>query len=229
MWFQPRFINRDIDRLIAPNGVVIWITPAYEHIYYLNYIKTHNVPLLLINRNYENFNFIRTDPYLSIHEGLSWLLIEGGREIAFISRKATTVRPYLHDRIIAFYQACINLGANLLSNWDFVRDFDDIADEIAEIGKYLFGGAKQAKAIFVLEVDLVIPLIICAKNYNLQVGKDFKLLTFDYVPELVNYPGTAMMSQPYDLFKEEVKNFIAICNDNSKEPLQISLKTNLKK
>jgi DNA-binding transcriptional regulator YhcF (GntR family) len=227
LWFQPQFINRDIDRLIAPNGVVIWITPAYEHIYYLNYIKNHNIPLLLLNRNYENFNFIRTDPTLSIREGLSWLLIEGGREIAFISRRASIKRPYLHDRIIAFYQSCINLGANLLGNWDFVRDFDDIPDEIAEIGKYLFSGVKKAKAIFVLEFDLAIPLIICAKNYNLQAGKDFKLLIFDYIPELANYPGIAMMSQPYDLFKEEVKNFIDGCQVHSKEKFQISLKTNL--
>ena len=159
---------------------------------------------------------------------MSWLLIEGGREIAFISRRATISRPYLHDRIIAFYQACTKLGANLVSDWDFVRDFDNIPDEIAEIGKFLFGGVKKAKAIFVLDVFLVIPLIICAKSYNLEAGKDFKLLTFDYVPELVDYPGIAMMPQPYDLFKEEVKNFISGCTVQTKKPFQISLKTNLR-
>ncbi|MBQ9788776.1 MAG: GntR family transcriptional regulator [Lentisphaeria bacterium] len=227
LWFQPQFINRDIDRLIEPNGAIVWVMPSYEHIYYLNYLKSHNVPLLLINRNYEGFDYIRTDPYSSIHEGLSWLMIEGGRDIAFVSREATSSKPYLHDRIIAFYQSCTDLGANLQSKWNFVRPFKDIPDEIAEIGRKLFGGHKKAKAIFVLEVDLVLPLITCAKNYNLQAGKDFKILTFDFIQSLAKYPGVGMMQQPYDLYKSEIKNYIEHCNAKKTTPFKISLKTNL--
>ncbi len=227
LWFQPQYINRDIDRLVEPNGIIIWLMPAYEHIYYLNYIKAHNVPLLLINRNYQGFDYIRTESYSSIHEGLSWLLIEGGREIAFVSREPSTVVPYLHDRIIAFYQSCIDLGASLPTKWNLIRKFVDKPEEISEVGRRLFGGYKKPKAIFVMNEDLVVPLMICAKNYNLQPGKDFKLLTFDYIPELANYPGVGMLRQPYIMFQSEVQNYLNLRKAGNNNSFTVSLKTDL--
>ena len=36
-------------------------------------------------------------------------MIEAGRDIAFVSPRATTNKPYLHERIIAFYESVLSL------------------------------------------------------------------------------------------------------------------------
>ena len=67
----------------------------------------------------------------------------------------------------------------------------------------LFGGKKIPGGIFVLNIDLVLPLVMYAQGCGLTVGQDYKLLIFDDVSALKDYPGIGMMHQAYPMFQSE--------------------------
>lgn len=154
-------------------------------------LEQAGIPQLLINRNYLNYDSISTDQTATMHDALTWLLIEGGRDLAMISYQPTPDRPYLYDRTIAFFECAAQLGGRFGTNAIHCREFLDPAREIAETGRILFAGSINARAIAVLHFDLALPLVTCGLTYGKMPGRDYLLMCFDYVPSLLNYPGVA--------------------------------------
>lgn len=197
-----------MDQICQPGSAVIWICPNLDAMYMMDYLQKAGVPQILINRQYKDYDYVTTGTKESIREGLSWLLIEAGREIAFVSCQTSVEKPYLSERIIAFYESCFELGANLNSDRIFSRSFEDITGDISEIGKDLFLSEKRPRGIFVMQANLVLPLIAYARFHNLLPGRDFKLLTFDYIPELQGVEGVGMLRQQIKLFYREVNEWL---------------------
>lgn len=228
-WISADSAAEKIDILTEKNSIVVWICPNEESIFLMNYIKSKDIPQLLINRDYEGFDYVVTSATTSIKEGLSWLMIEAGREIAFISRPASTTRPYLQRRIIAFYEQCVELNAKLTPGTIFSRPFNNISQDMNEVGMFLFGKKEHPRAIFVMEQELVLPVIMTAERYNLKVGKDFFILNFDCIEELRNINGIGMMRQSYSLFRQEIVNWLNHLKNNrdSPKPFKSEIKTDL--
>lgn len=218
-------LQTDFDKLSMPGTAIIALRPGVNKIILLEKLQKRNIPILLLNRNYEGFDYIMTDPQSSIKEGLSWLLIESGRNIGFVSRRPGTIRPYLAERILSFYEAATELGANLTPEWCISRNFFDYTEDTAEVGRRLFGSPKHPDGIFILDVDLVLPIISYGQSYGLTPGKDYKLLTFDEVPELAGRPNIAMMKQPNLLYEKEIRRWLSALHTNT--PFQSALKTEL--
>ncbi|MDD5697785.1 MAG: GntR family transcriptional regulator [Victivallaceae bacterium] len=220
-------VANNLNRLCQPGVAVIWITPCMESIHLMDYLAKTGVPQILINRKYADYDYVATDAKNSIKEGLSWLMIEAGRDIAFISYRASTDKPYLYERIIAFYESCVELGAHLNPDAVFSRDFSDIPSEIAEVGQALFAGGKPPKGIFVMHQALTLPLVTVAQTYGFIPGRDYKLLTFDYIKELGNYAGIAMLKQQLEQLYHEAVRWLADNPAKPHEPFKKEIKTEL--
>ena len=218
-------IQLDFEKICTPGSAVVSLRPRVEHLPYLERLKKRNIPVLLLNRDYEGFDYILTDPRSSIREGISWLLIESGRDIGFVSRRPSLKRPYLAERILAFYESAVELGAHLNSDWCISKNFRNYTNDIAEVGQKLFGSQKHPCGLFVLDMDLVLPLIAYGQSYGLVPGKDYKLLTFDKIRELEKLKNIAMMKQPELLYEKEIRHWLNSLHKNI--PFKSALKTEL--
>ena len=225
-WVPANRAVTELDNLCIPGNAVITMRPKIGQIDLLEKLKKRNIPILLLNRDYDGFDYIMTDPAASIREGLSWLLIEAGREIAFVSHRPTVSRPYLAERILSFYESALELGAKLNSSWCISKKTENFTEDISAIGRQLFGSAHSPKGIFILDADLVLPVVNCGQGYGFTPGIDYKLLTFDDIPELENRPGIAMMQQPNLLYAKEIRRWLTTLP--CRTPFQAALKTHLK-
>jgi biotin operon repressor len=213
--------------LCQAGNAVIWIIPDMKSIDLMDCLARAGIPQILVNRKYNDYDYVATDAKSSIKEGLSWLLIEAGRDISFISYQAATDKPYLYERIIAFYECCAELGAHLSPNSIFSREFNDIPSEIAEVGRALFVGRKPPKGIFVMHQNLVMPLITVAQTYGFIPGRDYKLLGFDYVSGLENYTGIGMLEQQWKKLYREAAEWLLQNPAQQKQRFRKSIKTEL--
>ena len=225
-WIPVNRAVSELDNLCIPGNAVITLRPKIEQIVLLEKLKKRNIPILLLNRDYDGFDYIMTDAKNSIREGLSWLLIEAGREIAFVSHRPMVSRPYIAERILSFYESAVELGANLVSEWCISKNINSFTEDIAEIGQKLFGSQNIPKGIFILDADLALPVVNCGQGYGFTPGTDYKLLTFDNISELENRPGIAMMKQPDLLYAKEIRRWLNSVQSGSE--FKTSLKTHLK-
>ena len=220
-------VLKQLDALSAPGAAAIWVTPGIESIPMMDHLERRGIPQLLINRNYKEFNSAATDTKNSIREGLSWLLIEAGREIALVSPEAGLERPFLAERLIAFYESAAELGAKLRSDTIFMRKFSDIPTEMSEVGNRLFASKQPPRGIVVLHSALTLPLVTCARLYGMLPGKDFFLLTYDVIPELATYPGIAMMHQQLEKRFRESQRWLLDGYAEQRRPFHSAIKTEL--
>lgn len=216
----------EMDSLCMPGTAVIAARPRIFQLPLLEKLQKRNIPVLLLNRDYDGFDYILTDPKSSIREGISWLLIEAGRDIAFVSCRPTVTRPYVAERILSFYESAIEFGAHLRSDWCLSKTFEDFTGDVAEIGRTLFGSPQIPKGIFILNQEIALPVVNCGQGYGLTPGKDYKLLLFDYAQELAGYPGIAMMKQPELLYEKEIRRWLKSVDE--KIPFKSALKTELR-
>ncbi len=212
-WLPASKALAEFEQLSAPGTAVIALRPQISLVPLLEKLKKHEVPVLLLNRDYDGFDCIITDPKSSIREGLSWLLIEAGRNIAFVSRRPGIRRPYIAERILSFYEAAIELGAHLNPDWCLSRNFNNFTHDIAEVGHKLFSGRKCPDGIFILDIDLVLPVVNFGQGYGYTPGKDYKLLMFDSIPALGGQRNIAMMKQPDLLYAKEIRRWLASLSD----------------
>lgn len=220
-------VASNLNQLCRPGSIIIWNAPSLESIHLMDYIDKAGTPQILINRKYHNYDYVATDAKSSIKEGLSWLMIEAGRDIAFVSYKATTDKPYLHERIIAFYESCVELSAHLAPDSIFSRDFIDIPSEVAEVGRSLFAVHKPPKGIFVMHQALIMPLVTVAQTYGFTPGKDYKLLTFDYIDGLENYSGIGMLKQQHKQLYQEATGWLLRNPTTQRQAFKKEIKTEL--
>jgi DNA-binding LacI/PurR family transcriptional regulator/biotin operon repressor len=220
-------VATSLNRLCQPGTAIIWNLPAMESIHLMDYIDKAGIPQILVNRKYNNYDYVATGAKNSIKEGLSWLMIEAGRDIVFVSPKATTDKPYLHERIISFYESCAELGAHLKPDSIFSRDFEDVPSEIAEVGRALFANKKPPKGIFSMHQNLTLPLVTVAQTYGFIPGRDYKLLTFDYVHGLENYTGIGMLEQQFKQLYHEAAGWLLQNPSTQNQPFRKEIKTKL--
>lgn len=216
-----------MDKLTRPGVALVWIMPPAESLWYIRFFKLRNVPQLLINRDYGEYDYVCTDILPSLRDGLSWLMIEAGRDLVVISREPVMKQPYLAERLNAFYECSVALGARLRSDRIYIRPFQDIPGEMSKVGLMLFSSANPPRGIVVLENSLPLPLVTCGQIYGKKPGRDYFLLTFDYIAELKNYPGVGMMRQQDEKLFLETKRWILDGYFRRNQPFRSRIKTEL--
>lgn len=188
---------------------VVWPLPEIEYLHEMEILRKKNVPQLLLNRDYNTFDAICTDARASIRTGINWLRQMAGDDMAIIGRMPTTMLPYQAERIIAFYEICMDYGIMLKPGRTFLEAKDTFfspADAVM-IGQWCFP-KNPPRGIFLLNVEMAMPLIIWAESRNIILGRDYYLLVFDYRQELSAMKGLAMLRQPYELYRNEVRKWL---------------------
>ncbi len=214
-------------RICLPGNAVAWLMPSMSNIHVMDFFADNKVPQLLLNRKYKNYSHVITDSKASIREGLEWLIREGGPELTLIAQAAGTMHPYQYDRILAFFESSVELGAKLNSDSLFIREFTDVPGEISDIASSLFRRKKQPESFFILGSNLVIPFITAAHSHGLNPGTDFKLLCFDCLDSLRGYPGICMLYQRFDLIYQEIQRWLRICLTPAGSTFHSKIKTEL--
>ena len=220
-------LSDHFSRICLPGNAVAWLMPSMSNIHVMDFFADNKVPQLLLNRKYKHYSHVITDSKASILEGLSWLIREGGPEVTLIAQSAGTMHPYQYDRILAFFESAVELGAKLSPDSLFIREFDDIPGEISEIAGTVFRSPPLPKAFFILGSNLVIPFITAARSHNLYPGTDFKLLCFDCLDSLRGYPGICMLRQRFDRIYQEIQRWLRLCLTPAGQSFHSEIKTEL--
>ena len=216
-----------VDRLAAPGSAVIWLMPSEESLALMAHLERKKIPQLLVNRQYRKYDCVYTAPEPSIREGLSWLMIEAGRNLAFVSCEPSVDRPYLANRMLAFFRLALELGAHLKTESTFIHRFDDIPRDVSECTARLFADPGHPKGIFIMNEELALPFVSCAQSMGLRPVRDFFLLTFDLIPGLTGHPGIGMMRQQYRQLYLEVRRWLTGGFALGNVPFHVPVKTEL--
>ncbi len=223
-WVNEEFFDRNTVHFFQPGQAVIWLLPGEKQIMHMYHLRQRNIPQLLINRTYGDFDFISTDPWSSIHEAMDKMSIKNGDEFAVISRRQDA-SPYLSERLLAFYEECFKHGATVPDKFLIKSDFSEISQhcfppEFSHLHDF-------PRRIYIPEELLLAPVIMNASRHNLTLKKDYEILVFSQGILIPPQPGLVMMHQPMDEFRCQVEKFIEHINRGSKERFQVRLKTKL--
>jgi hypothetical protein len=175
----------------------------------MNFLKSRNIPQILINREFDGFDRIYTDAFAGFMEGLKQLELLNDSPLALIALEPELSIPYQTPRLLAFYRALAESRIPFATgNMVFIRRAE--IEKGLEAAKKLFS-SLPAK-IAVVNSDLTAPMINLARSLGLTAGKDYHLLAFEYLSAIDGTPGVIMLRQRYDLFFEELKRFLEVCN-----------------
>ncbi len=206
---------------------IIWLLPELRMLPHMEHLRQLGIPQLLINRDFDDYDCIITDTMTSLREGLSWLLIEAGRDLAVISYPPVLCKPYRQDRLSAIYELCLSLQANLVSDLVFKCPFLNIVEDIDNIVQSIFHHPQPPRGIFILDHRIVIPFIICASKYGKTLAKDYKLLVMDGRPDYPHSPGLAILKQSFHLFQVEIEEWLRIALKPKRSLFQKRIKCSL--
>lgn len=207
-WLSYDKLIRSVAELKNQSTAIIWVLPGYEQLGLMNILQERGVPQLIINRNFDGFDCVRTDQLNSLREGLAFLMLNGRSKLTVLGRECTLSRAYQPERLSAFHTACVELGIRLRPDGYFIREYFDPAAFINELGPQIFRSDDEIPAICVLNSELTLPLVMYAHRCGKTVGKDFRLLTFDYFAELAKLDGVGMMLQAWGYFAREIRRWL---------------------
>ncbi len=201
--------EEECETLCQSDAVTVYINPGYEQLSVMNFLKKRNIPQILINREFDGFDRIYTDTFSGFMEGLKKLDLLNDSPLALIALEPELSIPYQMPRLLAFYRALAERKLPPVpGNTVFIRRSE--IKKGLEAAKKLFS-SLPAK-IAVVNSDLTAPVIDLARSLGLVAGKDYHLLAFEYLSFINGIPGVIMIRQRYDLFFEELKRFLEVCN-----------------
>ncbi len=195
--FESREAYLHLDRLTRPGVAVVWVRPAYDLLPAMRQLAAVGRPQLLIGRTYADFDHVTTDAATGIRAGLEWLG-QMGQEVAFVGEANHPDRPYIAERMIAFYRGCLALGLKPRPDLQVDLDRGALNASIRLAGERLFGGGKVPRAVFLATIDAALSLVAAAERHGRRPGRDFRLLLFDTEPRLADCPGVGMLRQRWD-------------------------------
>ena len=187
-----------IDDLSRGGNAVVWVRPDFSRMLCMKHLDGFGIPQLLIGRCYGHYDFVTTDAKTGIKAGLAELSSKV-RRFAFISERNDASKPYIAERQIAFYQACLEL--DLTVDKDLIFDFDESSffDEVSRIGAILLDKADtdEPLGIFIANYTYALPLLTFAEANGKRCGCEYRILTFDVDPRLNGKNGVVMLEQQW--------------------------------
>ena len=196
-------LARKVDGLlVAPIG------EKWEHLQ-----KNVNVPLVLIDRYFENHNFpyVTTDNYSGAYEATSHLILKGHQNIACIQGLVHTSPN--QSRIRGFQKALEDHGidstaASILG--------DDYSVENGYVStKTLLQEEEIPTAIFALNNQIALGAMKAINEAGLQIPEDISLLSFDeqYYFELLSPPLSSIKQPMQAIGKTAVETLFELLDD----------------
>jgi len=222
---HPNQVKLYMKEIMEPGNAVIWVRPNAIHLSVINYLKNAAIPQLLIGRSYLEFNYISTDAETGISQGFEWFRERGVDEVALITHENNPMLPYIAERQIAFYRSCAECGINVNPDILFRVKQDNLALQLNDIAKKLFGGEYCPKGIFITRNDMLLSLLSLAESFSKRPGRDFYLLSFDDEPSLTGTEGICMLRQRWgQMGRLAIKWFLNDANKNKQVKINVEPK-----
>ena len=197
--YMPEFLKK--------GSGIIWYYPRPFRLGMIDTIQRAGIPILLLNRDYDGYNCIATDPKASLREGLEWLCRNAGPDVALIYGPSGHIAPYREKRIIAAYELIAEMHLHLDSRNIFHTEHRPTIEEAYRIANSLFHQKTMPRALILLDVELALLLVSAGLSFGKIPGRDYCLLTFDFVQQLMEYRGIGMMDQKLQSFCDDAKDF----------------------
>ena len=198
-----------IDDLSRKGNAVVWVRPDFSRVLCMKHLDGLGIPQLLIGRCYGDHDFITTDAKTGIKAGLAELSSKA-RRFAFISERNDASKPYIAERQIAFYQACLEL--DLTVDKDLIFDFDESSffDEVSRVGAKLLGraDANEPLGVFIANYPYALPLLTYAEANGMRCGSEFHILTFDVEQRLRGKRGVLMLEQQWAKMTRRIMDWL---------------------
>lgn len=229
-WITEETALTNISDFKRRRTAVISYMPDPPQLMLLEELKSLNVPVLIINRTFEGFDYVATDTEASLREGISWLLGKAGGNAAMISYIPNQNRPYLAERIICIYELCMEFGINLPPERIIKHNFaESAAASEAMIADLLFRNRKNPLAVILPNCELGKYCLNAAASCGKVCGKDFFLLSFDSVYADGAQPaGTGALHQNYAQFRPRIEEWIRQITTGISKPYQALVKARLR-
>jgi DNA-binding LacI/PurR family transcriptional regulator len=227
-WVDQQFILRNSEGFFSSSQIVIWLLPEERKVMQMYHLQSKNVPQLMINRNFGNFNHVCTDPRQGLSEAMDIFYSGCEKQTAIISWQISPRTPYLAERLLAFYEECFCHQATIPKDW-FIKipnparpeDFDAAAQK-------LFAPENFPRKLFIAEESMMPLIVMAASSYKRQLGKDYEILVFSQGNRLSEQNGLFMIHQPMTAFRRAVENFIRRTISGDRSPYQITIKSELR-
>ncbi|MDD3116939.1 MAG: GntR family transcriptional regulator [Victivallaceae bacterium] len=200
----------NLNDMARRGSAVIWQYPDYRLLMAMEFLRKANVPQLLLQRNFDGYDYIITDSYAGIDEGLKWLINREGREIAFISTRNSLKYPYVVERKIDFFEQAILNSVSIRPEWLFV-DWQhelEFCVKMKEVADVLFNCAEPCRAVYLDYATWCGAFLREAERLGKLPGRDFSLLLFDTVESGFNQPGVAMIRQDTALLTGKILEWV---------------------
>lgn len=201
-------ISVNLRNIVRPGNAVIWVRPSFDKMMLMDYFAAAGLPQVLVGRRYGNYDYIDTDSKAGLVDGLGWWRQQGITELAFVARTYNTDYPYIAERQIDFYATCTEMGMRVAPSWLQVRDFDHLDEELESVADALFACTRCPQAIYVDYCNIVPRLVNLASMRGKFVGRDFKLLAFDRIPELEGVKGAGYLAQRFRGLEDEAVSWV---------------------
>lgn len=222
-WCTEKDAPEYLDKLSRQGNAVIWLLPHPSSMLMMEFLRHKNIPQLLINRNYSDYDCIISDSKSAMSQGMRQLLQERRESPALIAHRPGDLRPYLSDYLISFYEVCSEMGIRVDSELNFCRQYSPLRIEFRQIGRKLFGRKDSVRDIVVLNFELVLPILMSASEYGLECGKDFHLLSFDMSSNWNGLDGIIAMCHDYSSYRNSVTQWLELISCREKEPFHVKV------
>lgn len=229
-WLTEETAFANISDFKRRRSAVISYMPDPPQLMLLEELKSMNVPILIINRTFEGFDYVATDTEASLREGISWLLGKAGGNAAMLSYIPNQKRPYLAERIICIYELCMEFGISLPPEQIIKHDFDiSAAESEAMIADLLFRSRKNPLAVILPNCELGKYCLTAAARCGKICGKDFFLLSFDSIYTDGAQPsGTGALHQNYAQFHPRIEEWLRQMSSGIRKPYRALVKARLR-
>lgn len=198
-------VNLSLENINRAGTAVIWDHPGHDQMMLMNYLRQAGIRQILVHRIFADYEYITFDYQAGIAEGLDWLL-ERGRELAYFTTTTNTSFPYVAERQLCFFELAIRKNIKIPPDWffnDIERDSESF-EKVEEQALKIFKSGRVPELIYADYCPHAVPIISAAQACGLKVGKDFRLLVFDYENFLAKTSGIAMIRQAMDSFKDSL-------------------------
>lgn len=210
------FINRQVDGLI--------LVPVENGESEIRYLKEQNIPFVLIDRYFPDTptNYIAVDNYKTVANGVSYLVENGNKNIAFVNYKSKQF--HLKERTRGYLDALKK--HNISSRKTLYREIrqEQMDTEIGKAIDSLLQTAKGKLTIFFATDTLTINALKYLTRKKLKVPDDVHVLSFDEAEafELYPCPITHCRQPLEDMGKMAVETLLSVI-ENKKVTTQMLL------
>jgi len=167
-----RFLsNRQVD------GFIIAPTEGSED--QIKYLKEHNIPFVLIDRNFPSItsNYVGINNYKAAHRAVTQLIDSGNEKIGILAY--STSLNHMKQRVAGYKAALEDQGIPINKKWIKEIEYSDAKEQVTSAIDEMLLERERVRAIFFATNTLAIHGLKYIDELNYKVPRDVAIISFD--------------------------------------------------